>query len=91
MTDDNMTRKIIEPILRRALEPMGLAELELSSSVDHDGDPIILVIAKYRPGARSFSRESIWMRWSTRWPNSLDTATSASSTSGISFPTANLR
>jgi len=54
MTDDNMTRKIVEPILRRALEPMGLGDLELSSSVDHDGDPIILVIAKYRPDAPKF-------------------------------------
>jgi hypothetical protein len=54
MTNDIMTRKIVEPILRRALEPMGLAELKLSSSVDHDGDPIILVIAKYRPGAPEF-------------------------------------
>jgi hypothetical protein len=54
MNDDNMTRKIVEPILRRALEPMGLADLELSSSEDHYGDPIIRGIARYRPDAPKF-------------------------------------
>jgi hypothetical protein len=37
MVDETETRRIIEPILRRA--------------VDHYGDPIILALAKYRPGA----------------------------------------
>ncbi len=51
MIDEIEARKIIEPILRRALEPYGLAELEVVSSVDHYGDPILLAIAKYRPDA----------------------------------------
>jgi RNA binding exosome subunit len=51
MIDEIEARKIVEPILRRALEPYGLAELEVVSSVGHYGDPILLAIAKYRADA----------------------------------------
>jgi hypothetical protein len=51
MTDETEARRIIEPILRNALEPYGLAELEIVGSVDHYGDPILLAIARYHPGA----------------------------------------
>jgi hypothetical protein len=54
MTNDDEMRKIVEPILRRALEPMGMVELELSSSEDHYGDPVIRGIARYGPNAPKF-------------------------------------
>jgi hypothetical protein len=55
MVDDQEARRIAEPILRRALEPLGLAELQIVPSLDHDGDPILLAIAKYRPDSPKFS------------------------------------
>jgi len=48
---DEGTKLIVEPILTQALKPFGLTGLELADAVDHDGDPIIQAIARYRTNA----------------------------------------
>lgn len=48
---DEATKQIVEPILKQALKPFGLTSLELADAFDHDGDPIIQVIARYRTNA----------------------------------------
>jgi hypothetical protein len=47
MNDETGPKKIVEDILRRALAPLGLSNLEIADSLDHDGDPVILAIANY--------------------------------------------
>lgn len=49
MTDEEI-RRIVEPILRRHLGPYGFETAEVASGVDHDGDPAMVVSAKYRLG-----------------------------------------
>jgi hypothetical protein len=51
MTSDSDVEAIVAPILRKALGPFGLDALSIKSGSDHSGDPIILVLAKYKPNA----------------------------------------
>ena len=51
MSDKSNAAQIVEPILRRSLEPFGLASLAIENSFGHDGDPIVLATARYRLGA----------------------------------------
>lgn len=51
MVDENKAAQIVEPILRKSLEPLGLERLEIADSFDHDGDPIVLATVHYRAGA----------------------------------------
>ena len=51
MPDKNNAAIIVEPVLRRSLQPFGLEHLEIVDSIGHDGDPIVLATARYRVGA----------------------------------------
>jgi len=51
MKEETNAKTTVDDILRRALTPLGLGDLEIIDSLDHDGDPVILATAKYRAGA----------------------------------------
>ena len=51
MNGETKPKAIVEDILRRALAPLGLSDLEVIDSLDHDGDPVVLATANYRAEA----------------------------------------
>ncbi|MFN3685235.1 hypothetical protein [Salinarimonas sp.] len=48
MTEEEI-RGVVEPILRRHLEPFGFEAAEVASGRDHGGNPAIFISARYRP------------------------------------------
>jgi hypothetical protein len=50
MTDEEI-KQLVMPILRRRLGNYGFESAEVRSGLDHDGDPVVFVTARYRAGA----------------------------------------
>jgi hypothetical protein len=53
-------RDVVQPILEDALRPYGLEELEFRAERDHDGDPMIVAIARYGRASPKLEA-SIWI------------------------------
>jgi hypothetical protein len=51
MITDEKVLQIVSPILRKALGPLGLDSLSVSSGTDHDGDQVLYALVRYRPNA----------------------------------------
>ena len=49
MTEQNLS-KVVEPILQKWLRPYGFDRADVSSGLDHDGEPALFITAHY--GAR---------------------------------------
>ncbi len=55
MIDDLIPSDVVtavEEILRQDMGPYGLDAVRISAGEDHDGDPMLIVEADYRPGGR---------------------------------------
>jgi hypothetical protein len=50
---------ILEPILRKHLRPFGFDHADVSSGVDHDGEPALFVTAHYAPRAEAIDADAI--------------------------------
>ena len=59
MLNEKELKLLVAPILKRRLSRAGLEAFTIQSGEDHDGDPALFIVARFRPTAAEFDGASL--------------------------------